>query len=124
MSHYTIQHYPSVPAVKAAFRSAGSHWFDKDTMAFFGSRIESGMRFNTFFVTSEDNFDRTERRYTVRYATSYGEGRLSMQELGEFQEHESLDSALDAIRAFIGNRSVERVDRALLEVLAPDPKDR
>lgn len=44
----------------------GHNFFDKDTMEFWGSKIESGLYQNNTFITSEDNWNRTERGYTVR----------------------------------------------------------
>jgi len=61
------------------------HWFDRDTKRFFGCRLPKvafqaadGRR---FFVTSEHNFDRTARLYTVRCQGIDGD----MDTIGEFQ---------------------------------------
>lgn len=48
----------------------GYHFFDEDTMRFWGSKIESELFNNGTFVTSEDNFNRTERLYSVRLYNS------------------------------------------------------
>lgn len=53
--------------VKERNRLAGGHFFDRDTMKFFGSRIESGLYKNSTFITSEyTGFERKNRAYTVR----------------------------------------------------------
>ena len=55
--------------IKNAVRAAGSHWFDPDTMRFFGTKIESPVYQGdggVYFVTSEDTFDRESREYKVR----------------------------------------------------------
>jgi hypothetical protein len=63
------------------------HWFDRDTCRFFGCRLprvayvrDDGV---SFFVTSEDNFDRTARLYTVRVQTNDGE----IDTVGDFQAY-------------------------------------
>lgn len=46
-------------------RVAGHHFFDRETMRFFNSRILEGVYGGRFFVTSE-RFESDPRRYTVR----------------------------------------------------------
>lgn len=55
--------------IKKAVRDTGSHWFDPDTMRCFGTHVyptvyqgEGGI----YFVTGEDNYDRSGREYKVR----------------------------------------------------------
>jgi len=58
----------TVNRIKDAVRAAGSHWFDPDTMKFFGTRVLSEVYQGPggiYFVTSDHTFDR-QRRYTVR----------------------------------------------------------
>jgi hypothetical protein len=53
--------------VRAVNRDAGSHWFDPDTLRFFGSRIGDTLYGRRFFTSSEyASFDRRGRKYTVR----------------------------------------------------------
>ena len=52
------------------YQKKGGHFFDRDTMKFFGSRIESDLYKNRCFITSEKNFDGTERFYASFQKTS------------------------------------------------------
>ena len=54
-----------ISEVKAIVKSNGGHFFDKDTMKFWGTRIETGVIKNGCFVTSENSYDGTKRFYTV-----------------------------------------------------------
>ena len=47
-------------------KAAENHFFDKETIDFWGSKIETELINNEFFITSEDNFDRTEKLYSIR----------------------------------------------------------
>lgn len=65
--------YEKVPmfVVKAKNYEAGQHWFSPDTMRFFNSKvpdeaIKKGDK--AYFVSQEDNFDRTGKTYTLRVA--------------------------------------------------------
>ena len=42
------------------------HFFDKETMDFWGCKIESELIDDKYFITSELNFDGSKRLYTVR----------------------------------------------------------
>ena len=56
--------------IQARLRAAGSHWFDADTMKFWGTVVVSGVWTSAdgtaaYFVTCDDQFDKT-RGYTIR----------------------------------------------------------
>lgn len=58
----------TVNSIKDSMRSAGSHWFDPDTMRFFGTKVESTVYQGdggVFFVTSEQP-PHGQRGWTVR----------------------------------------------------------
>lgn len=80
--------------VKRICKEEGNHFFDKETIDFWASRVESKLYQNGCFVTSEDNFDRTKRLYTVRRfdpeCESYGDLILTAS---AFQQFESLEEA-------------------------------
>lgn len=62
----------TINEIQNTLRAAGSHWFDPDTMRFFGTKIESPVYAGlggVYFVTSEDDFHRTSREYKVRQFT-------------------------------------------------------
>ena len=52
--------------VREANRAIGHHFFDGKTLGFFGSRIGRTLYGGRYFVTSEDNWDKTARGWTVR----------------------------------------------------------
>ena len=76
----------------------GSHFFDADTMRFFGSRILDGVTVHNgraYFVTSErDNYGNQPRRYSARYMTA----GAHFFEVGTFQEYATAAQARAAIR--------------------------
>jgi hypothetical protein len=87
--------FTTMAEVREANRRAGQHFFDPDTMRFFGSRVGSvvypvGNR--VLFVTSEQDRgpgDRAwhgERLYTVREAKPDG-GIATVSEFGQFTTH-------------------------------------
>ena len=47
-------------------KEAGLHFFDEDTMIFFGSKVVSELLPGDIFITEEDNYDRSEKMYTIR----------------------------------------------------------
>lgn len=59
--------YGSVAAVITATRNLGSHFFDRETMRFFSSRVHDALYGGRFFVTGERRgFDDCRREYRVR----------------------------------------------------------
>lgn len=73
------------------YARTGHHFFDADTMRFWGSKIETDLFENRCFVTSEDNFDQTERRYNIR---QFSEDYRSVNTIGEFNTYATLDEAV------------------------------
>lgn len=77
-------------------KEAGFHWFDKSSVAYFGTIIEShpfeidGI---WYFITSEQDPNGYawdgERRYTIRYMTDNG----NIRTWGEFGAYDSLHKA-------------------------------
>lgn len=59
--------WDSILDVKAANNAKDGHWFDRDTMRFFGTKIETDMIAGRFFVTSEQP-PRGPREFRVRRA--------------------------------------------------------
>lgn len=92
--------FPSVPAMKAAARSAGNPFFSPSTMRFFNSKVQGGIRAGGFFITSEFMDDPSETRFTVRWATRR-DGRLDFQGL-DFQKFGTLQEARAAVTVLQG----------------------
>ena len=84
-----------ISEVKAIVVAIGSKWFSEETMKLFGTKIETSVFKNGCFVTSDNNFDRTERLYTVRRFT--GE---SIETVGKFQQYKTKESAREAARKY------------------------
>lgn len=77
--------------VKRHNKAIGYHFFDKETLEFWGSKIETELFNNHTFITSEDNFDRTKRLYTIRH---YDKTNGKVKTIGEFQQFKNLDEAV------------------------------
>jgi len=74
------------------------NWFDKGTMQWFNSRIESKVIYGRFFISSEQYDDETPRLYTIRYATDQGD----IETLGEFQDYKTPAAARTALKKHLG----------------------
>lgn len=83
-------------AIIRANRESGSHYFDADTMRFFGSRVLDGVYGGRFFVTSErTGFDRSSpRAYSVREFMPDG----TIETYGEFNGYATAGTARTAAR--------------------------
>lgn len=74
----TERKFDDIAHVKAANRNLGHHFFERDTMRFFQTRIGSTLHGGRLFVTSErdDSYGAPawdgQRRYTIRRANSDG----------------------------------------------------
>ena len=73
--------------------AAGHHFFERDTMSFFNSRVEGfvggSRKLGAYFVTSEQFEEGYPRLYTVRVQSS--DGRIST--VGDFQQYSTLEAA-------------------------------
>lgn len=74
---------------------AGFHWFDRDTLRYFGSRVHSTFYAGGFFVSSEyRGWDRRGRAYSVRRALP--DGRI--ERVGDFLAYDTRAQAHAAAR--------------------------
>ena len=78
----------------AASTGKSPHWFDRDTLRFFNSRISERVYpvpGGAYFVTSEkySRYDNSPRLYTVRHCTLEGD----INTIGEFQQYQSAPQA-------------------------------
>ncbi len=84
----------TIAQIKRDMRAAGSHWFDKHTMAFFKSQIDQNVYQGPggiYFVSSEKP-PHGSRRYSVR---QYLPDKQSIQTIGEFCQIRLLQDAQD-----------------------------
>lgn len=99
--------FSTMAEVKRADQANDHHWFDRDTMRFFSSRVESDLICGEFFVSSERFDEDAPRLFTVRrVATKRGEIRT----VGAFQEHATLGHALAAAAAEAAVAIAERTN--------------
>ena len=80
---------------KVIYNGTGKHFFDRDTMRFFSSRIESGLYKNRCFITSENNMDGTERFYNVR---RFNEDYTNIETIGEFNTIKTIYGAREVAK--------------------------
>lgn len=88
--------FNSIEEIRQANKDAEYHWFSKDTMRYFSSRISRKVYptpWGAYFVSSERNHNRDERLYTVRRAISIGKSRGSVITEGDFQAHKTAKEA-------------------------------
>lgn len=64
------QTFPSLSAVRSALRSAGSHYFDRDTLRFFRARTHGDVSGGRFWVESIQDDD-APRQYRVSWVSKY-----------------------------------------------------
>jgi hypothetical protein len=88
--------FNNITEVKKANKQIGQHFFDRDTLTFFGSKVYPDLYTvagRQFFVTSEDNFNRTEKGYTIREAMPDGD----IETISEFLQYATKEQAIFAI---------------------------
>lgn len=86
--------YRTIADVRAANKAIGGHWFDRSSMRFFNSVIESKLINGRYFVTSERIDLDHKKLYTVREANSDGDIDI----VGEFQGYHTRENAMIAAR--------------------------
>lgn len=101
-----MRKFNSVAEIRAAIKAGGSHFFDADTMKFFGSRVEQGVYGpnGRVFITSEQVPDylgrRVGRRWTVREVVERESERLSVNTVGNFMQFGTLSGARRAAKSY------------------------
>ena len=82
--------------LKAAVKATGSHFFDKETVEFWRSILETGTYKSGNFVTSELDFFGEKRLYTVRHF----DGK-TVKTVGEFQGYAEKYKAIAAAKSLL-----------------------
>jgi hypothetical protein len=84
--------FNSISEIREANKAINNHWFDRKTMSFFNTRIETAVLKGRFFVTSEKTgFASSSRKCTLRMAKEDG----SIKTIGEFGQFYDVASAKD-----------------------------
>jgi hypothetical protein len=100
------QYDHSIDGIREHYRrNNGGYWFSTDTLRFWGSRF-SEITFTTpndgsrvWFVSSEHDFHRRTRLYTVRV---YDYTTFQVDTVGEFQAYKTLKQAQAAAKFVAG----------------------
>lgn len=85
--------WSTIQEIKLANKEIGNHWFSKDTMSFFNSKIESEVLKGKYFITSEQFNTDAPRLYSIRVADDAGR----INTVGEFQAYRTKAKALKYI---------------------------
>lgn len=85
----------NLESFKRLNQSIGNHWFDKDTMGFFKSKIHTWDVVTGYFITSEIDWSDT-KRYSIRHA-NFETGQVGT--VGEFHSFLTLHAAKKALSA-------------------------
>ena len=83
-------------------RAKTGFFFSPNTLRFFGSRIYwhtlTEIDGGYLFITAEDNWNATERRFSVRFVNA----DFGIETLGEFMGYATLDHAKTALKNVAG----------------------
>ena len=93
--------YKAIEEIKAANLALGQHWFSKDTMRYFGTRIHGKVYGGKYFVTSDFDFNHM-RFYSVRACV---EGKI--ETIGVYQAYTTLERAIKAVKEVANEESHE-----------------
>ena len=89
--------YRSMAQIRRANKTSGGHWFERDSMRFFGSNIEGGPYNGRYFVTSEVD-PGGKKAYSVREAADDG----GVSTVGDFHAYGTKAEAVRAAKAMGG----------------------
>jgi hypothetical protein len=85
----------NINQIQSEMRAAGSHWWDPDTMRFFGTRVVGAVQQGpggVYFVTSDKRYD-DSRGYTVR---GYDPATKDVSTVGELAGYRAQREAMNA----------------------------
>jgi hypothetical protein len=90
--------YTSLNEIRYEAKRAGSHFFDTDTMRFFGSRVLPTVYGGRYFITSEqDHYGNGAKAYTIRIALADGH----IDTVGDFQAYATRAQAVSAVKRLV-----------------------
>lgn len=90
-----MSRFKSVEEIKTVSLLSGHHWFSPSTMRFFGSKVYGDLVHGCYFISSEDNYDKTGRQFTLREALP----DATINTVGEFGGFATLAQARKALKA-------------------------
>ena len=92
--------FTSIPAVKTAFKSAGSFWFSPGAMRFFNTKIESPLIAGRYFITSERYEIGEPKLFNVRMIVRHNDATLDIETIGEHMTYTSQQEAMNALEEY------------------------
>lgn len=84
-----MPYFHTIQQIINANRNRGNHFFSKESMRFFSSRVHCEVYNGCYFVTSEKFDWKSPRLYTVRKANSDG----TIETVGDFQAFDTRSKA-------------------------------
>jgi hypothetical protein len=95
----TMTEFKTMTEYRKHCKENGSHWFDRDTMNFFGSRIETHLKGGRWFIESQDGgFHDEPRVYILRYIAHEKDSR-GYSPIEKFASFATRADALGAFKA-------------------------
>lgn len=95
-----MKRFKTLAEFKRAHKNDGGHFFDRKTMSFFNSRIETGLLRDEYFITSEQFVSSTgiadKRKYTIRQIDG-----LQVKTVSDFNTITSLSKAKEILFASV-----------------------
>jgi len=94
--------FNTLSEVRQANKSLGNYWFNRHTMKFWGSKIESSLLKGRFFISSELSIRKDNRRFTIREVKPDGSiETLNINKLDGFRAYYSKDQAKDSLNEYL-----------------------
>lgn len=78
-----MRKYTNVPALRADVTASGSHWFDADTMAFFGTRIDGSKVYGSRVFVASHQPPHGPRVYWAHFVELAPNGMVTVSRIGE-----------------------------------------
>lgn len=88
--------FSNITEIKEHNKVNGFNFFNRDTMQFFNSKIESSVLHGCYFITSEVN-PSGEKRFSIRKAKSNG----NIKTIGDFHRYGTKESAINALEKYL-----------------------
>ena len=88
----------TVADAKRIYEKGGGHFFDKETLIWWKSKVMPDLYGDKYFITSEPDYDGKDRRFTIREFTK---GYKSVETVGEFRQYGTIAEAKSAIKSLL-----------------------
>lgn len=92
--------FTTISEVRAANKAAGYHWFDRSSMRFFNTVIESKLYAGKYFITSDRMRVEDPKRYSIRAVREDG-GVDTVGSFQDFCKYLTIEDARAAVRRLL-----------------------